>query len=94
MEPNLTHLAAAFGEAIAPRGEERKVSMAAEKTVVREFTVGWYVCPQTKATVPLRMSHSLAQTEWPVVVERCQDCGRRHVLCSEDVAHPPVYGYE
>lgn len=68
--------------------------MTAEKTEVREFTVGWYVCPQTKSPVPLRMSHPLAQAEWPVVIEMCHDCGQRHVLCCEDIHHPPVYGYE
>lgn len=68
--------------------------MPAEKTAVQEFTVGWYVCPQTKAPVPLRMTHSLAQAEWPVEVESCRGCGRRHVLNSEDVCHPPAFGYE
>jgi hypothetical protein len=68
--------------------------MTAEKTVAHEFTVGWYICPQTKTSVPLRMTHALAQTEWPVVIEKCEGCQQRHVLHFEDVCHPPAYGYE
>lgn len=68
--------------------------MPAQKAEVTEFTVGHYVCPKTKSLQPLRASCSLAYVNWPVVVEACPGCGEKHVLSSEDVQHPPVYGYE
>lgn len=71
-----------------------KVSMPAQKAELTEFTVGHYVCPKTKLLVPLKASCSLAYLNWPVVVEQCPNCGGKHVLCCEDVQHPPVFGYE
>jgi len=59
-----------------------------------EYEIGKFICPQTKLPVPLLSYCPLTAVEWPVVVEKCPDCGGRHAIESEDVLHPPVFGYE
>jgi hypothetical protein len=59
-----------------------------------EFEVGKFVCPRTKALVPLRAVCAFDHLTWPLVVEKCPDCGEKHVLLCEEVLHPPLYGYE
>ena len=59
-----------------------------------EHEIGKYVCPNTKALVPLVGTCALTEIEWPLVLEHCTDCQQRHVLVCEDVWHPPIYGYE
>jgi len=68
--------------------------MPKPKAVVPEFEVGKYVCPRTKCPASLMATCSFAYLEWPVVVERCESCGERHVLGSEEVLHAPVFGRE
>ena len=68
--------------------------MPSEKAEAALYTVGRYICPKTKAPAPLMASSSLAFIEWPVVVEKCANCGEKHVIRCEDVQHAPVYGYE
>lgn len=58
------------------------------------FRVGEYICPCTKELVPLLASRPLPFMEWPVVVEHCEGCGKRHVLECEDIHHLPAFGYE
>lgn len=68
--------------------------MSAHGTRLGEFEIGKFVCPTTKARVPLMGHQSLAFLHWPVTVEKCPDCGETHVLNLADVQHPPIYGYE
>jgi hypothetical protein len=68
--------------------------MPARETTLAEFKVGTYICPKTKSTLPLKATRPLPFLEWPIVVERCADCGEKHVLECEDVQHPPAFGYE
>jgi hypothetical protein len=68
--------------------------MASPKPAVPEFEVGKYLCPKTKSLAPLMASTSFAYLEWPFVVERCAECGERHVLGCEEVLHSPVFGRE
>lgn len=68
--------------------------MRAAKAVPVEFEIGRYICPKTKAPVPLKSSCPLAFMEWPVTISNCPECGQEHVLQCEDLQHPPVFGYE
>jgi hypothetical protein len=68
--------------------------MPKRNAALTEFEVGKYVCPKTKCPAPLMATSSFAYIEWPFVVERCASCGERHVLCSEEVLHAPVFGRE
>jgi len=68
--------------------------MSAEKAALAEFRVGTYVCPRTSSPVPLMATCSTPFLKWPVVVEKCSACGETHTLRSEDVEHPPTFGYE
>jgi len=61
---------------------------------VVEFEIAKYICPKSKAPVPLLASRPLAFVHWPVVVKNCASCGMDHVLDLSDVQHPPIYGYE
>jgi hypothetical protein len=65
-----------------------------EKSGNTSFDVGTYACPKTAKQVVLTEPASLTDLQWPVVVEKCDACGQRHVLRYEDVRHPPVIGYE
>lgn len=68
--------------------------MRAAKAELVEFEIGRYVCPKTKALVPLKSARPLAFVEWPVTIKNCPDCGGEHLLQCEDLQHPPVFGYE
>lgn len=68
--------------------------MSGRDTAPTAFKVGTFVCPKTKAPVPLMATSSLPFLEWPIVVEKCEACGEQHVLQSDDVYHPPAFGYE
>lgn len=68
--------------------------MAAQGTDKAELEIGKFVCPATKATVPLKAAQPLAFLRWPVTVQRCPSCGETHELNLADRQHPPVYGYE
>ena len=59
-----------------------------------QFEIGKYVCPNTKKLLPIWALQHLAEVEWPVMVEKCPDCGQKHVVRNEDVLHPPLFGYE
>jgi hypothetical protein len=65
-----------------------------ENATVTKFQIGSYECPVTRRLTPLWASSHLESVPWPVVVENCPACGRRHVVFREDVQHPPVFGYE
>ncbi len=66
----------------------------AKKESCPEHEIGRYICPNTKSLVSLVRSCSLTEMEWPVNIEHCTSCGQKHVLLSEDVWHPPIYGFE
>jgi len=68
--------------------------MSAHDTRLVEFEIGKFVCPTTKAQVPLMAQQSVAFLHWPVTVEKCPGCGETHILNLADVQHAPVYGYE
>lgn len=68
--------------------------MPAKNAEVVGFETGKFICPNTKQAVPLVTPCPLTAVEWPVVVECCPGCKQRHVLHSEEVLHPPVFGYE
>ncbi len=59
-----------------------------------EFKIGTYICPKTKAEVPLFSCCPLPYLHWPMVVQKCRECGEQHVLQCQDVQHPPTFGYE
>lgn len=58
------------------------------------FEIGTFLCPTHGSEVLLELSTPLPSLEWPVLVERCPDCGERHVLQYADVQHAPCLGYE
>lgn len=58
------------------------------------YEVGLFICPNTKTAVPLMAPRALPYLEWPFKVEKCPSCAQSHVLCCEDVQHPPSFGYE
>jgi len=68
--------------------------MGMPKASLVEHEIGKFICPKTKLPVPLLAHCPLTAVEWPVTVEKCPDCGQPHSLQSEDVLHPPVFGYE
>ena len=59
-----------------------------------QFEIGKYRCPKTKKLSPLWAPQHMAEVDWPVVVEKCPECGEKHVVGNDDVLHPPVFGYE
>jgi len=60
----------------------------------QQFEIGKYLCPNTKKLLPIWALQHLAEVEWPVTVEKCPDCGQKHLVRNEDVLHPPLFGYE
>lgn len=68
--------------------------MCPGESPVAEFKVGTYLCPEKKTVVILKATSPLPFHEWPFVVEKCEACGKKHLLQSEDVEHPPAFGYE
>jgi hypothetical protein len=59
-----------------------------------EHEIGKYICPKTKLPVPLLSYTPLSGVAWPMVIDRCPECGQKHAIESQDVLHPPVFGYE
>ena len=68
--------------------------MSLPKLAAPDFTIGHYLCPKTKRTVPLHSARPLAFVDWPLIVQKCPECGERHVVESQNLEHPPVFGYE
>ena len=68
--------------------------MGMPKASLVEHEIGKFICPKTKLPVPLLSYTPLSGVAWPVVIDKCADCGEKHVVESEDVLHPPVFGYE
>ena len=68
--------------------------MSLKQTEVAEFEIGTYICPNTKLPIPLKAPRELPFVDWPMVIKQCGRCGQEHVVESEDVHHPPVFGYE
>ncbi len=60
----------------------------------KQHEIGSYTCPNTGKCLPLLSLQESQQTEWPVVVKQCASCGQTHVVRRQDVARPPVFGYE
>ena len=81
----------AFGLGFASLGSGGLMQQSARPVAL---VIGKYVCPISRALVPLQAKQPLAFIHWPVVVEKCASCGQEHVLQLTDVQHPPVYGYE
>ena len=59
--------------------------MADEKTEVKRFFVGKYVCPETDQLIPVTSALPLAEMDCHVVVELCPSCGERHEVCCDDL---------
>jgi hypothetical protein len=65
-----------------------------ETSCKSHFEIGTYRCPTKERQVTLELPAPLASLDWPVIVERCSACGRKHVLQYGDIRHPPALGYE
>ncbi len=68
--------------------------MPAGNAALAEYKIGSFTCPKTYKPVPLFSCCPLPYVHWPIVVKVCPECGAQHVLESDDVQHPPAFGYE
>ncbi len=59
--------------------------MPDEKTGLKRFIVGKYVCPETDELIPVPSPSPLAELDCPVIVEKCPSCGERHEVCCDDL---------
>lgn len=59
--------------------------MADEKTGLKRFTVGKYVCPETDELITVSAVSPLAELDCPLIVEKCPSCGERHEVPCDDL---------
>lgn len=59
--------------------------MPDEKTGLKRFIVGKYVCPETDELISVSAASPMAELDCPVIVEMCPSCGERHEVCCDDL---------
>lgn len=68
--------------------------MGVKETEALELVLGTFICPNTKLPVELKVSRAEPIPGWPILMKACWRCGQEHVVHSQDLRNPPVFGYE